>query len=65
MSKQKPGQKAFQRKVDKRLPTENEQRVRKNLLDKDESLLKEIKRLQKRLYKEYEITEWGEESEDG
>ncbi len=60
MSKQKHGQKAFQRKRDKRLPTENEQRVKKKLLEKDESLLNEIKRikkLQKGLYKEYDIEE--------
>ena len=39
----------------------------KAIAEKDETLLNELKRikkLQKGLYKEYEISDWGEEEED-
>ena len=56
MRKRKHGQKPLQAKRAKRLPAERSIE-KERLLEKDESLLKEIKRLQKRLYKEYEIEE--------
>ena len=62
---QKTGKKAFQGIDTKRLPTENVHRSKK-LIERDENLLKELKRikkLQKGLYKEYELEEFQEDED--